>query len=113
VARYLYKLMAYKDEYEVARLALEPALGAGLEAEFGPGARASWRLHPPVLRALGMKRKIALGPWFVPAFRVLRAMHGVRGTWMDPFGRAPRPARRGRRARPPMTGPGTGDCRRG
>ncbi len=87
VARYLYKLMAYKDEYEVARLALEPAAGAGLEAEFGPGARASWRLHPPVLRALGMKRKIALGPWFVPAFRVLRAMRGVRGTWLDPFGR--------------------------
>ncbi len=87
VARYLYKLMAYKDEYEVARLALEPALGAGMEAEFGPGARASWRLHPPVLRALGMKRKIALGPWFAPAFQVLRAMRGLRGTPMDPFGR--------------------------
>src|SRR5690349_401620 len=87
VARYLYKLMAYKDEYEVARLALEPSLGAGLEAEFGPGAGASWRLHPPVLRALGLKRKIALGPWFVPAFQVLRAMRGLRGTSMDPFGR--------------------------
>ena len=87
VARYLYKLMAYKDEYEVARLALEPSLGAGLETEFGPGARASWRLHPPVLRALGMKRKIALGPWFVPAFQALRAMRGLRGTSMDPFGR--------------------------
>jgi indolepyruvate ferredoxin oxidoreductase len=87
VARYLYKLMAYKDEYEVARLALEPSLGAGLEAEFGPGARASWRLHPPVLRALGLKRKIALGPWFVPAFRVLRALRRLRGTPMDPFGR--------------------------
>jgi indolepyruvate ferredoxin oxidoreductase len=87
VARYLYKLMAYKDEYEVARLAMEPSLGAGLEAEFGPGARASWRLHPPVLRALGLKRKIALGPWFVPAFQVLRAMRGLRGTSMDPFGR--------------------------
>ena len=86
VARYLYKLMAYKDEYEVARLSLDPSVGAGLEAEFGPGARASWRLHPPVLRALGMKRKIALGPWFVPAFRVLRAMRGVRGTRLDPFG---------------------------
>jgi indolepyruvate ferredoxin oxidoreductase len=34
-----------------------------------------------------MKRKIALGPWFVPAFRVLVAMRRVRGTWMDPFGR--------------------------
>jgi indolepyruvate ferredoxin oxidoreductase len=87
VARYLYKLMAYKDEYEVARLALEPSLGAGLEAEFGPGARASWRLHPPVLRALGLKRKIALGPWFAPAFRLLRAMRRLRGTPMDPFGR--------------------------
>ena len=87
VARYLYKLMAYKDEYEVARLSLEPSLGAGLEAEFGPGARASWRLHPPVLRALGMKQKIALGPWFVPAFRVLVAMRRLRGTRMDPFGR--------------------------
>jgi indolepyruvate ferredoxin oxidoreductase len=87
VARYLYKLMAYKDEYEVARLSLESSLGAGLEAEFGPGARASWRLHPPVLRALGMQRKVALGPWFVPAFRVLRAMRGVRGTRLDPFGR--------------------------
>ena len=87
VARYLYKLMAYKDEYEVARLSLEPSLGAGLEAEFGPGARASWRLHPPVLRALGMKQKIELGPWFVPAFRVLVAMRRLRGTRMDPFGR--------------------------
>jgi len=87
VARYLYKLMAYKDEYEVARLSLDPSVGASLEAEFGPGARASWRLHPPVLRALGLKRKIALGPWFVPAFRVLRAMRGVRGTRLDPFGR--------------------------
>src|SRR5690242_18242987 len=87
VARYLYKLMAYKDEYEVARLSLDPSVGAGLEAEFGPGAGASWRLHPPVLRALGMKRKIALGPWFVPAFQGLRAMRGLRGTSMDPFGR--------------------------
>jgi len=87
VARYLYKLMAYKDEYEVARLSLEPSLGAGLEAEFGPGARASWRLHPPVLRALGMRRKIELGPWFIPAFRVLVAMRRLRGTRMDPFGR--------------------------
>ena len=87
VARYLYKLMAYKDEYEVARLSLEPSLQAGLAAEFGPRARASWRLHPPVLRSLGMQRKIELGPWFIPAFRVLVAMRRLRGTRMDPFGR--------------------------
>jgi indolepyruvate ferredoxin oxidoreductase len=87
VARYLYKLMAYKDEYEVARLSLEPSLEAGLAAEFGPGARASWRLHPPALRALGLQRKIELGPWFIPAFRVLVAMRRLRGTMMDPFGR--------------------------
>ncbi len=71
----------------MARLSLEPSLGAALAAEFGPGARASWRLHPPLLRALGLRRKIELGPWFVPAFRVLRAMRRLRGSSLDPFGR--------------------------
>ena len=53
VARYLYKLMAYKDEYEVARLLLDPALTADIERGSAPGARYAYRLHPPVLRALG------------------------------------------------------------
>jgi indolepyruvate ferredoxin oxidoreductase len=88
VARNLYKLMAYKDEYEVARLALDPALAAEVEARFGAGARAAWRLHPPVLRALGLQRKISLGRWFTPAFRLLRAMRRLRGTALDPFGYA-------------------------
>ena len=44
--------------------------GRGPE-RFGAGARFSWQLHPPVLRALGMRRKITLGPWFAPAFRAL------------------------------------------
>jgi indolepyruvate ferredoxin oxidoreductase len=86
VARYLYKLMAYKDEYEVARLALSPAGEAAVREQFGPGARISYRLHPPVLRALGMKRKVSLGPWFKPAFTVLRSMRRLRGTRLDPFG---------------------------
>ncbi|MGA6160985.1 indolepyruvate ferredoxin oxidoreductase family protein, partial [Stenotrophomonas sp. NPDC087984] len=88
VARNLYKLMAYKDEYEVARLSLEQTLTQDIEARFGSGARYSYRLHPPVLRALGMERKISLGPWFRPVFRTLRAMRKVRGTRLDLFGYA-------------------------
>jgi indolepyruvate ferredoxin oxidoreductase len=88
VARHLHKLMAYKDEYEVARLSLEPSVSAAATAQFGPGARVSYRLHPPVLRAMGMHEKITLGPWFRPAFRALVAMRRLRGTAFDPFGRA-------------------------
>jgi len=87
VAENLYKLTAYKDEYEVARLSLDPALDDTIRAQFGDGARYQYRLHPPVLRALGLKHKVALGPWFRPAFATLVAMRRVRGTWLDPFGR--------------------------
>ena len=86
VARNLFKLLAYKDEYEVARLSLDPALLAQVEAQFGAGARFHYRLHPPVLRALGMRNKISLGPWFRPGFRVLRQMRRLRGTALDVFG---------------------------
>ncbi|MFD3483905.1 DUF6537 domain-containing protein [Streptomyces sp. NPDC058665] len=88
VARNLFKLMAYKDEYEVARLCSRPGLADELAAEFGPGSRAVWRLHPPMFRALGVERKISLGPWFRPVFRALYAARVVRGTPFDPFGRA-------------------------
>src|SRR5690606_11554396 len=84
VARNLHKLMAYKDEYEVARLSLDPALAAEVEARFGAGARYAWKLHPPVLRALGLQRKITLGRWATPVFRLLRAMRRLRGTPLDP-----------------------------
>jgi indolepyruvate ferredoxin oxidoreductase len=87
VARNLHKLMAYKDEYEVARLSVDPQLTADIAGQFGAGARYRYRLHPPVLRALGMKRKISLGPWFRPAFRTLVALRRLRGTPFDPFGR--------------------------
>jgi len=86
VARYLYKLMAYKDEYEVARLSLDPRARAAVQAAFGPGAKEYYLLHPPVLRALGKKKKVRLGPWFRPAFVVLRTLKPLRGTAADPFG---------------------------
>jgi indolepyruvate ferredoxin oxidoreductase len=86
VAEYLYKLTAYKDEYEVARLSLDPALDERVRAQFGDGARYQYRLHPPVLRALGLKHKVSLGPWFRPAFATLVAMRRLRGTALDPFG---------------------------
>ena len=86
VAEYLYKLTAYKDEYEVARLSLDPALDEQVRAQFGDGARYQYRLHPPVLRALGLKHKVSLGPWFRPAFATLVAMRRLRGTALDPFG---------------------------
>jgi indolepyruvate ferredoxin oxidoreductase len=88
VARYLYKLMAYKDEYEVARLHLDAAVQAEMRARFGEAVRWSWHLHPPILRALGLKKKIRLGAWFAPAFKVLRALRGLRGTALDIFGYA-------------------------
>jgi indolepyruvate ferredoxin oxidoreductase len=87
VAANLFKLAAYKDEYEVARLSLDPVLTERIEQQFGPGARYAYRLHPPVLRSLGMRRKISLGPWFRPAFSTLVAMRRLRGTPFDPFGR--------------------------
>ncbi|OGK76064.1 MAG: hypothetical protein A2X53_07635 [Candidatus Rokubacteria bacterium GWA2_70_23] len=88
VARHLFKLMAYKDEYEVARLHLDPALRTEIEAKFGQAITSQWHLHPPLLRALGLKKKVKLGSWFAPALRLLRAMKGLRGTALDPFGRA-------------------------
>ncbi|GAA0948980.1 indolepyruvate ferredoxin oxidoreductase family protein [Actinocorallia libanotica] len=88
VARHLYKLMAYKDEYEVARLSLDPSFERAVREQFGEGARYSYQLHPPVLRALGWDRKISLGPWFKPAFRALYGLRRLRGTPLDPFGRA-------------------------
>jgi indolepyruvate ferredoxin oxidoreductase len=86
VAQHLHKLTAYKDEYEVARLSLDPALNEAVRAQFGDGARYQYRLHPPVLRALGVKHKVSLGPWFRPAFATLVAMRRLRGTALDPFG---------------------------
>jgi indolepyruvate ferredoxin oxidoreductase len=80
VARGLHKLIAYKDEYEVARLHID-----GL-ASLPAGARPTFHLHPPLLRALGMKRKLRLGRWFTPVLRLLARARALRGTPLDPFG---------------------------
>jgi indolepyruvate ferredoxin oxidoreductase len=76
-----HKLLAYKDEYEVARLLLE------FPAVEGASAETTWLLHPPALRAKGLKHKIRLGSWSRPAMHALRAGRRVRGTALDPFGR--------------------------
>ncbi|AKK04312.1 indolepyruvate ferredoxin oxidoreductase family protein [Corynebacterium epidermidicanis] len=86
VARYLYKLMAYKDEYEVARLAVDPAVASDIEADFGADARINIKLHPPVLRAMGLDRKISLGPWARPVLKGLAHGKRLRGTRFDIFG---------------------------
>jgi indolepyruvate ferredoxin oxidoreductase len=79
VAFGLHKLMAYKDEYEVARLLL---------AASSDQPKTTWLLHPPVLRAMGMKRKIRLGPWAKPVMITLARGKKLRGRVIDPFGRA-------------------------
>jgi indolepyruvate ferredoxin oxidoreductase len=88
VARYLYKLMAYKDEYEVARLHLDPRFEQAVADQFPEGGKITYRLHPPMLRSLGMDQKLELGEWFRPAFQTLYAMRRLRGTPLDPFGHA-------------------------
>jgi indolepyruvate ferredoxin oxidoreductase len=87
VARSLHKLMAYKDEYEVARLLLLPDTERAATAVGGPEAQITWHLHPPSLKALGMGSKIGMkAAWAKHAMRTLRAGKRVRGTRLDPFG---------------------------
>jgi indolepyruvate ferredoxin oxidoreductase len=84
----LFKLMAYKDEYEVARLHLDAVEQARMHAEFGGDVKVQVLLHPPALRALGLKRKLRLGRSAPLLFKTLRLGRRVRGTSLDPFGRA-------------------------
>jgi indolepyruvate ferredoxin oxidoreductase len=82
----LYKLMAYKDEYEVARLATRPEAGERVQALFDGPVRVSHLLHPPTLRSL-FRKKVSMGPWFRPVFALLKKFRWLRGTAFDPFGR--------------------------
>ena len=90
VAKGYHHLLAYKDEYEVARLHLETAQKA--KAEFDGDLRMTFHLAPPVLGGKGpdgRPRKRAFGPWVLTLFGVLARMKGLRGTALDPFGWLP------------------------
>jgi len=90
VARAYFRLLAYKDEYEVARLHTATGFLEGLRSEFGPKARIRFHLAPPLLAgkpdARGRPPKREFGSWLVPLFRVLARMKRLRGTLFDPFG---------------------------
>ncbi len=87
VARYLYKLMAYKDEYEVARLHRSASFKRAVREQFGDKTAITYKLHPPFMRRLGVEKKIGLGRSGEAAFAVLARMKGLRGGAFDLFGR--------------------------
>jgi indolepyruvate ferredoxin oxidoreductase len=89
VARGLYKLMAYKDEYEVARLHADPAFRDKLAAMFEGDVTLRFHLAPPLLARKdkeGHLRKGTYGPWMLRAFTLMARLKGLRGTPFDPFG---------------------------
>lgn len=85
------RLMAYKDEYEVARLQSAPEFAQRLRDSFEGPFAVKYHLAPPFLAkpdpVTGVPRKIAFSERILPAFRVLARLRGLRGTWFDPFGR--------------------------
>ncbi|MFD1812670.1 indolepyruvate ferredoxin oxidoreductase family protein [Rhodococcus gannanensis] len=88
VARGLHKFTAYKDEYEVARLLVDPEFLADVESQVAGGTRLTYKLHPPALRALGRKKKIGFAPKSHGALKLLAKGKVLRGTKLDPFGYA-------------------------
>ena len=86
VARNLHKLMAYKDEYEVARMLTDPAFVASVEREVPGAHNLTYRLHPPALRALGRSTKVGFSPRSHGLLRLLARGRKLRGTPLDPFG---------------------------
>ncbi len=90
VARYLFKLMAYKDEYEVARLHTDASFQAKVNAMFEGNFTLQYHLAPPLLARKndqGELQKANFGPWMRTAFKVLASLKGLRGTALDVFGR--------------------------
>ncbi|TXI63838.1 indolepyruvate ferredoxin oxidoreductase family protein [Mycolicibacterium mageritense] len=86
VAEGLFKLMAYKDEYEVARLLTDPAFAASVQSTFAGSTGMSYNLHPPALRSLGRTKKLRFGPRSHTVLRGLAKAKFLRGTVFDPFG---------------------------
>ena len=88
VAKHLYRLMAIKDEYEVARLLTGPEFERQIWNQWEAVESIGYNLHPPLLRAWGLGGKLRLGAWFKWPLRLLAAMKGLRGTPLDLFGYA-------------------------
>jgi indolepyruvate ferredoxin oxidoreductase len=89
VARYLFKLMAYKDEYEVARLYSDESFVRQVREAFDGDLRLHVHLSPPILAPTdkaGRPRKMVFGPWIFRLFRVLARLKGLRGGALDIFG---------------------------
>jgi indolepyruvate ferredoxin oxidoreductase len=90
VARAYHKLLAYKDEYEVARLYVDGEFRARLREQFEGDFQVEYQLAPPLWasrnRETGRPRKHGYGPWIVPLFRMLAALRFLRGTPLDVFG---------------------------
>ncbi len=90
VARYLFKLMAYKDEYEVARLHTDTAFTDRIKAQFEGDYKLTYHLAPPGIAKTNDKGELVkqpFGPWMFTAFKLLAKFKGLRGTALDPFGK--------------------------
>jgi indolepyruvate ferredoxin oxidoreductase len=92
VARYFYKLMAYKDEYEVARLYSDGAFAAKVNDQFEGDFKVKFHLAPPIFakrhEETGHLIKKEFGPWMMKSFGVLAKLRFLRGTALDPFGKS-------------------------
>jgi len=90
VAQAWFRLLSYKDEYEVARLQSSPDFLAALRQDFGDDAKLRFHLAPPFLGggedARGRPLKREFGAWILPVFRLLARLRGLRGTAFDVFG---------------------------
>jgi indolepyruvate ferredoxin oxidoreductase len=89
-AKSLFKLMAIKDEFEVARLYTDGSFDKQLAETFGSWDRLEFHLAPPLIARRddkGHLKKQRFGPWMMRAFKALAAMKALRGSWLDPFSR--------------------------
>jgi indolepyruvate ferredoxin oxidoreductase len=89
VAQQFSRLLAIKDEYEVARLYTDGRFAASLAEQFETVGKLEFHMAPPLLArpgANGRPKKMRIGPWLMPALRVLAKFKGLRGSLLDPFG---------------------------
>jgi len=86
-ARQLYRVMAYKDEYEVARLLTASAFRQEIDRSFGEGVKMSYNLAPPTLGGKSPETKKRFGPWLRTPLALLSRCQWLRETLFDPFGR--------------------------